>query len=385
MPQGGFQGSLLKRFNLSVFFASVGFAFIYLIPAFAEQLGATYLELGVIGTARSIPYMFLPVVAGYLGDKFNRYRLFLSSMLVAGLAMLLLAATNTIETIVLVQVVLGMGFSLFWPLSEALVSEAAPLETRTQALGIYAVAWASGFLVGPLLGGFVASVIGFQMAFLLAGAVVVATGAISLATIRWPAKKQAHKAEGSTRTEWTLVWKFLPVLIAQVPYGIVFAFIVSIFPGYAIQAGLTAFEVGILASGFGFARILMFSASGSFERLGETKSMALAFVGTACVLLVIPVNSSLLALLVDLCAIGAFIGIIYPQTVGYIGKGAPSANLGFAMGLYETVFGIGFAAGPITSGFLAQVTSPEVAYVALSVTAVSVVPILLLAKPTGNP
>ncbi len=379
MQAGGSIPSQLRRIHFSVFFASIGLAYVYLIPAFAEDLGASYLELGFIGTVRSVPYMFLPVIVGYLGDRFERRLLYLTSIFLAGSAILVLAAAQTIQGIIMVQVLLGIGFSLFWPLSEAMVSEAAPLRRRTAVMGTYGVAWASGFLIGPLLGGLIADAAGFQIAFLVAGIVVLVTAGVSLALIRGTGKTRSHSIE-ALKPEGQLVRKLLPILIIQIPYGIVFAFIAAIFPGYAAQSGLAPFEVGALVSGFGFARIVMFLLAGKFERIGEMKSAALAFVGVATVMMLIPLNRSFLALLADMCLVGTFIGIIYPQAVGYISKHSPSANLGFAIGLYETIFGIGFAVGPITSGFVAQVAGPDLAYLVLAVIALSAIPTLVLSK-----
>lgn len=372
--------SQLKRINLSVFFASLGLASVYLIPAFAEDLGASYLDLGFIGTVRSLPYMFLPVIVGYLGDRFERRRLFLASVFIAGVATLMLASTHTIEGIVLVQVLLGIGFSLFWPLSEALVSENAPLHRQTAVLGMYGVAWASGFLFGPLLGGFIANAAGFQLSFLFSGVIVLATAVVSVALIRGQGNSPSYKTKTAGKPDWGLVSKVLPALVVQVPYGVVFAFIGSIFPGYAIQSGLTPFQVGVLVSGLTLARMVMFSLSGRFERVGERKSTALAFIGLAFVLLLIPFNRSFLALMADICAVGALIGIIYPQTVGYVCKHSPVENLGFAVGLYETIFGIGFAAGPIISGLIAQVVGLDAAYLTLAIVALSAAPILVFPK-----
>lgn len=376
--------SELRRINLSVFFASLGLASVYLIPAYAEGLGASYLELGFIGTIRSLPYMFLPVIVGYLGDRFDRRGLFLLSIFITGAATLMLSATNTVGGIVLVQVLLGIGFSLFWPLSEALVSETAPLDRRTSAMGAYGVAWASGFLIGPLVGGFMADAIGFQITFLVAGIIVVAVAGISIHGIRGSKKHPDLGTKASLKPEWALASRLLPMLMVQIPYGIVFAFIVTIFPGYAIQSGLTTFEVGVLVSGFGFTRIVMFSLSGRLERLGERTSTAVAFIGLAVVLLLIPINSSFAALLADMCALGSFIGIIYPQTIGYICKRSPSANMGFAVGLYETIFGIGFAAGPVASGLIVQMASPALASLVLAVVALAAIPMLALSKRSAS-
>ena len=135
----------LRRLHLSVFAASIGISYFYFIPAFAEQLGAGYLDLGLIGTVRSLPYTFLPIIAGYLGDRFGRRRLYLLSICAVGAATLLLAATDTIPGILAVQILLGIGLALFWPISEALVSERSSLHERAAAIGMYAVAWVPVF------------------------------------------------------------------------------------------------------------------------------------------------------------------------------------------------------------------------------------------------
>jgi len=172
-----------RRFHLSVFSASIGVSYLFLVPAFAEHLGAGYLDLGLIGTVRSLPYTFLPVVTGYLGDRLGKARLYFLSVFAVGFATLLLAASRTIHSILAVHVLMGIGLSLFWPISEALVSEISPPHERASAIGTYAVAWGSGFLIGPLIGGIVAGAAGFQFAFLVAGILILATAGASVAAI----------------------------------------------------------------------------------------------------------------------------------------------------------------------------------------------------------
>jgi len=381
MQTENYRTDQLRRIYISVFFASLGLSYVFLIPAFAEDLGASYLDLGLIGTVRSLPYMFLPVIVGYIGDRYDRSRLYLSSIFATGVGMLALAAMGTIEGIILVQVFLGIGFSLFWPLSEALASETAPLHRRTSAMGTYGVTWATGFLIGPLVGGLIADAIGFQVAFIVAGAIVLTTASVSLAAIHGSGKRhQVRPDKDSAQPEWALVSMLLPMLMVQIPYGIVFAFIVSIFPGYAVQSGLTTFEVGVLVSGFTFARIVMFTLSGRFEKFGERKSAAFAFVTMALVLLLIPIDPSFLSLLADMCVLGLCVGIIYPQTIGYISKHSPSPNLGFAVGLYETIFGIGFAIGPFASGLIAEATTLNVVYAFLAGIALSAIGFLAFSR-----
>jgi len=380
MEKGGPTPSTLGRLHVSVFFASIGLAYVYLIPAYAEQLGAGYLDLGLIGTVRSLPYTFLPVIVGYLGDRFGKTRLYLLSVFAVGFATMLLAATNTIEGIVAVQVVLGIGLSLFWPISEALVSEISSLHERASAIGMYAVAWGAGSLIGPFIGGITAQVAGFQSAFCVAGVLLLITAGVSVVTIRGEQERHGGMKRTPVRPSWKVLSTVLPMLLVQVPYAVVLAFVLSIFPGYAIQLGLTPSEVGILLSGFGFVRTMVFSLSGRLERIDERKSVGLAFLGTIPVLLLIPLNGSFIGLLVDSCLMGALIGIIYPQTVAYVSKRSPSENLGFAIGAYETIFGIGFAAGPLLSGSIAQTLGPNSALLVLAVVALTAIPVLAFSK-----
>jgi MFS family permease len=198
----------------------------------------------------------------------------------------------------------------------------------------------------------------------------------SVVAIRGEQEQRGITKQASTRPSWELISVVLPMLLVQIPYAIVLAFVVSIFPGYAVESGLTPTEVGLLLSGFGFVRIAMFSLAGRMARMDERKSIAFAFLGMALVLILTPFDRSFIALLADSCLIGAFIGIIYPQTIAYVSKRSPTENLGFAIGAYETMFGVGFAAGPILSGFVAQIAGVNFALLILAVIALAIIPVL---------
>ena len=372
--------SQLRRIYLSVFFACVGLSSVYMIPAFAESLGASYLQLGYIGTIRAIPYMFLPIVFGYLGDRFNRRRLYLSSILVTGIGTLLLALTNSVGGILSMQLILGVGFSSFWPLSEALVSEVAPSGGQTGAMGKYGVAWASGFLIGPLVSGYLAGTAGFRTMFLIAGMMALVTAGVSTAAVRGSQTKQVNKTMIDGLPRRRLISELAPILLIQLPYGLVFSFIVTILPGYALKSGLTPLEVGVVLSAFGVARAATFSLSGRFGMLGERRSIMLASTGIVFALLMMPLSLAFVGLLIDVLLLGFFIGILYPQVVGYICKRTPPANLGFSMGLYEATVGIGFAVGPIASGLMAQTAGMYTTCYVLSAAAFSMIPIVMLLR-----
>jgi len=121
---------------------------------------------------------------------------------------------------------------------------------------------------------------------------------------------------------------------------------------------------------------MVFSLSGRLGRIGEGKSVGFAFLVMIPVLLLIPLNRSFIGLFADSCLLGACIGIIYPQTVAIVSKRSPPQNLGFAIGAYETIFGVGFAVGPILLGFVAQTAGPDLALLVLAIVSLSAIPVL---------
>lgn len=63
----------LTHLHVSVFVASLGLGlYVYFIPVFAQTFGATFLDLGFIGSAYAVTYAITPIVIGYLADRLNR-------------------------------------------------------------------------------------------------------------------------------------------------------------------------------------------------------------------------------------------------------------------------------------------------------------------------
>jgi len=139
----------------SIFTISLGLgAYLFLLSLYVQRLGGTYLDLGVVGAVRSLAYVLLPLVAGLLADHLGALRLFTFSVLVSG------AAAGGAPA-GLIGHPCGAdpaadGHRVCLPLAhhEALVISSSADRERLRALGRYNISWGSGFLLGPLLGGY---------------------------------------------------------------------------------------------------------------------------------------------------------------------------------------------------------------------------------------
>jgi DHA1 family multidrug resistance protein-like MFS transporter len=344
------------RFYLTMFVSSLGLgAYTYFIPVFAQTFGATYLDLGYIGSATALSYAVTPVLAGHLADRFNRVWLFRASLVLNMVATFALVFSSSVRDVLLLRLAAGFGLGFFWPISEVLVTDMTTLDGRVAEMGWYSVAWGSGYLVGPSIGGFVTQRFGYFQLFVLS-TMLIAVGLLSNLLTKLPQNKHVLKIEAAPSRISSTVQGLWPWYMMLLCYGVVFGVVVAIFPGYANSVGLSAELIGLLFTLFGITRVIIFAMSGRYSRFSEKKTLGLTSVALALGSLIIAASASFLDFAVALIIMGAAIGVIFPVTISLISRHFQNEQIGVAIGSYEATFGAGFAIGPILAGLVAALT-----------------------------
>lgn len=356
------------RLYVSVFVTSLGAGmYTYFIPVFAQSLGASFLDLGIIGGAYSITYAVSPMIAGYLADKVNRAWLFSLGIMTVVLATITLMLSHTVQDIMIVRAFAGFAFAFFWPISEALVIDLAPLEKRVKEMGLYSVSWGSGFLIGPMLGGLVIQTHGFI--WLFASSALLISFSL-LFTVVWIVPTQRNRTTRTTSdfsSTLPIMAGLLPAYMMTLCYGIVSGIIMTIFPGYANSVGVDPVLIGLLFTAFTSARILAFSVSERLLSLGESRILHAASGVLVMGGLSIAVFANFRSFLPTMIVVGGCFGAIFPLAISFISRHFPNEKLGAAAGSYEAVFGIGSAVGPILAGVVAQLANIHWAFTLVSV------------------
>jgi MFS family permease len=175
----------LARLLIGEFVSSVGdwlYLVALLVVVFAENEDPVV--LGIIGAARVLPYVLLSVPAGIAADRFDRRKILLSTDIIRGLIMVVIAAVvflNGPTIVVVVLAVLATCFSAFF--SPAIGAFLPSLVKDESELGPANSLWSSldnaAFFVGPA---FAAILLGFgqlPLAFIL-NAVTFAVVAVVL-------------------------------------------------------------------------------------------------------------------------------------------------------------------------------------------------------------
>jgi MFS family permease len=340
---------------VSVFVASLGLGtYTYFIPVFAQALGASFLDLGLIGAANTLAYAVTPLLTGYLADRFNRAWIFTAAIVINVGTTIVLALANSISGIILIRLVGGFGYGLFWPVSEVLVTDLVPVDVRVKEMGLYSVAWASGFLMGPVMGGFIVHYLGFTLLFVFSSLLVTIA---LLPDMLWlvPRYHQRPISVPQFSGNISTMRKLAPWYMMAACYGVVFGVVVAIFPGYANSVNVQPEMIGLLFTVFGIARVFTYATSEWYLKLGEKKALVVASGIIAVGIAGIAIFPVFEWFMVSMVVLGGCFGVIFPLAISLISRHFPHDRLGAAVGSYETAYGIGSTAGPLLAGAVAAV------------------------------
>ena len=169
-----------------------------LTPLYLAANGGSTREIAVVAAVYPAVWGAGQLVTGWLSDHVGRRPLIVAGMLVQGAALaLLVAGGGAFEPALASSVLLGVGTAMVYPTLIAAVSDAVVPRERAQAVGVYRFWRDAGILVGALLAGVVADVLGFGPAISGVAALTAASG-LWVAATRWRSLVDSRVDAGHT-------------------------------------------------------------------------------------------------------------------------------------------------------------------------------------------
>lgn len=142
------------------------------LKATPSQIGILYM-IGAGSGALLAPYL------GHLSDKVGRKRFLPFCMFGFAIAFALYALLRNIFEAFPIQIIEGASWVALGAVTPAIIAEMIEEEKRGWAMGVYQRTLSLGWLVGPLIGGFLAENIGFRFTFLF-GALLIMIGVLAV-------------------------------------------------------------------------------------------------------------------------------------------------------------------------------------------------------------
>ncbi|MET0307183.1 MAG: MFS transporter [Sphingomonas sp.] len=355
---------------------------------------------GYMLVAFAVAQFFAGPVLGSLGDSIGRRPVLLLSMLAFAADYALMAAAPTIGWLFVGRIVAGIAGAVYGP-ANAVLADVTPPEKRGATFGLMGAAFGIGFILGPALGGLLAT-FGPRAPFIAAAALAGLNALWILLVMpetmtpdrrRKFDLRQAHIFAAfkplfhAGNAKWLLLAAFL-WQFAHMVYPATWAFFAELALGWNEQA----IGWSLAASGLAMATIQMLVTGRAIARYGEERTVVFGML----------IGASVFAcysfvregwMIYYLIAIGAFQALVYPSINALLSRITDASHQGALQGGMSSLNSVALIFAPLVlsqalafgseRGFTGGnfVLASALAFSALLIVAVKVVPRVKSARP----
>lgn len=334
------------------------------LPLFATYLGGGPSEVGMVAAVSAFMGVVASVPAGIISDKIGRKRMLIVAALIFSTAPFLYLLVTSIWQLMLVRFYHGFATAIFIPVAMAYVSDLFH-KGRGEKLGWFSTATLLGRFMAPVAGGTIISLLVFSPALSYKAVYIVSAvaGIVTLLFVwRLPDPLPISKEESPDKKE---MWKNLKKVISNksilitciIEASILFAYgtFETFLPLYSIQAGHSAYEIGIFLSAQVITLALVRPIMGKFSDRHGRKPQIIAgtFIGALCVGS-LPLFGGFFSLLIMSIFMGISLSIVTSATSAYVADLSKKESYGSSMGLLGSIMDIGHTTGPLVSGIVAH-------------------------------
>ncbi|MBM4761637.1 MFS transporter [Bacillus sp. B15-48] len=345
-----------------MFLVMVGFGIIIpVIPFYAEELGATPTQLGLLMAVYSFMQLVFAPVWGRVSDRVGRKPVMMIGIIGLALSFFLTAVSTQLWMLFAARIIGGALSAANMPTAMAYVADITSDEDRGKGMGIIGAATGLGFIFGPAIGG-IFSQASLATPFYLAGISSLLTFFFVLFVLKesLPAEKR-NQQHGKKRNSFykeafkssTSILFFLQLFISLSLAGLeaTFAYFA------AEKAGLGAVELGYIFMIMGLVQAII---QGGFvgkmtKKFGEGFVIQLGIIVSALGFALILFTNNFLTAALFLTIFGVGNGLIRPSVSSLLTKTATSGH-GSATGLLSSFDSLGRIIGPPLGGWLFSIT-----------------------------
>jgi len=355
-----------------------------ILPIFAKNvIGATYSELGLIGLANFVPYMFIPLFVGILLDRINNTHLLAIGAAINSVSIYLLSIAQSIPEILGFRIMTGVAHAFFWPPCESIISNESTEKNRVKNISWFTMFFVMGFMIGPLLGtAFLENLnVTYRILFQIAAFILAAGIITALLASRKRVKIHHERFSFSAIKDMK---KFPEVITLLIFCTSSFGIILTIFPAFLNDKGMNATDVLYLFFVFGISRVISLALAGKFAKR-TSQTLIAATLAVSIGLAISVIADSIITFGIALVLMGFGFSIFFPLTLEIILSKTRKGISGKIIGAYETIFGLGWAVGPTIGGPITQSFGDETPYIIFSIIGIGITILAIISRKKLEP
>jgi len=364
-------GTMLRRTGLSVLAATVlvdmiGFGIVLpLLPFYAEEFGATPLEITLIIASFSAMQLIAAPLWGRSSDRTGRRVLLIAGLFASAISYLLFALAHSLPMLFLSRIAAGAAGGNI-SVAQAYVADSTHGSERARGMGLIGAASGLGIMVGPAIGGFF-SQWGLGASGYVAAALCGLNGLAAI--ILLPESRHFTHGEGRDRTPggeaasfggWLRALTRYPMRVLLGVYFLTigsFAAMTSVLALYLERVfAVDATHMGLVFTAAGGVTVVVRGVlvGRIVRRFGERLTVRFGALILGCGIggiLLLP-GRWWLALVIPLWAVGT--GILFPSLASLISQATDARSQGSVLGGSQLAGGLGRVLGPVWAGVLFQ-------------------------------
>jgi len=358
---------------IGVFFTAASFSMVIpFLPIFLIELGVhdhTEIWSGLLFSSAFFAGAIASPFWGRIADKYGRKPMIIRAGFVLFVIYTLMAFVTNPYQILTLRILQGL-LSGFIPGAIALIGTNTPKEKVGYALSLISSATASGTILGPLLGGGIASLVGNRWAFGTGGLLVfLATFLI----IFWVKEENfvPSKEKGSVKNDIKVAIANRPlrmVLILTILTSFSLMIIEPVLPLYIVDLGGSyehaSFLAGMVFSLPGIASAIFAPYWGKWaDKVGFQKVLFVGLLGGGIGMLAHVVLANIWGFSIIRFVFGIFFCAVFPALNGLIVKSTPDNFRGRAFSLNQTANQIGGMIGPMIGGVIGGIFPVQIVFI----------------------
>jgi MFS transporter, DHA1 family, multidrug resistance protein len=340
---------------LVAFLTMLGFGIIIpILPYFAETVGASSLQIGILFASYNIMQLMFAPIWGMLSDRIGRKPLIAFGLFGFSVTFILFGLAESYAAMLAYRIIGGIVSAAAMPTVTAMVADLFPPEERAKGMGVIGAGVGLSFVFGPVLGGLLSG-LGFAVPFFVSGGVALLTFLIILFAL--PESLPREKRTGSSREKRgnPLTALFGPLSLL---YGIMF--IVSFaFSGLETTFALYINDLyGYSSKDLGYMFLVMGIISAFVQggligkmvkRLGEPLVLTIGLILYGIGFFAIPLSANFWTLALTLSLFGAGQGMIRATGTAMITQRTTQGQ-GVTSGTISSMDSLGRILGPLAGG-----------------------------------
>ncbi|KAB8137472.1 TCR/Tet family MFS transporter [Gracilibacillus oryzae] len=360
-----------------MFLVMVGFGIIIpVLPFYAEDLGASPAQLGLLMAVYSLMQFIFSPMWGRVSDRIGRKPVLLIGIAGLSLSFFLMAFATQLWMLFAARIVGGLLSAANMPTVMAYVADITSEENRSKGMGIIGASVGLGFIFGPAIGG-VFSEENLATPFLLAGTSSVITFFLVMFFLK---ESLSSDSEAVQKKRPSLLQALkepaAPLFLLQWFVSISLAGLEATFAYFAYdKAGLGTVQLGYIFMIMGFAGALVQGGlvGRMTKKFGEGNVIQIGIITSIIGFTLILFVNSFLTAAVFLSIFGIGNGLIRPSVSSLLTKQAKS-GYGQVTGLLSSFDSLGRIIGPPLGGLLygLAIFMPYVSGAILSVIALGI-------------